>query len=61
MHFRETTLKYDAKENGVQINGVVRNRYPVRSNWNLKGRLLLIKNMLFEEDRERSPKPTGLL
>ena len=37
----------DAEENGLQVDGVVRRHHPVRSDWNLKRRLFLIKNALF--------------
>ena len=37
----------DAEESRLQVDGVVRRRHPVRSDWNLKRRLFLIKNALF--------------
>ena len=42
----------DAEENGLQVNVVVRHRHPLEFEKNI----ILIKNALFEEDREISPK-----
>ena len=50
----------DAEENGLHVNGLALSHRLVRSDGNLKRRLFFnIKNVLFEEDKERSPLPEG--
>ena len=53
---------YDAEENGLQVDGVVRRHHPVRRDWNLKRRLLSIKNALFRgRQRKKSEAYRTLL
>ena len=49
----------DAEENGLHVNGFALSHRLVRSDRNLNRRLFLVKNMLFEEDKKRSPLPEG--
>ena len=49
----------DAEENRLQVHGFAMNCHPVRSDGNLKIRLLLVKNALCEGDKERSLQPKG--
>ena len=44
----------DAEENGFHVNEFALSHRLVRSDGNLKRRLFLIKNVLFEEDKEET-------